>query len=590
MPAATENPPAGACPGSYIWAELALCCISSLLSICILIPSLALWRADLHVPFDYRPDGHDAFVNMMLVKTVIETGWTAHNPRLGAPDTLDLLDFPIPEWLGDGAMLGLSFFSHDFGLLLNLYFLLAFPLIAFTATLATRQIGLGRATSILIVQLFTFLPYHFWRGEGHLALGAYYALPLVIPSILAIGTGAPVVGAKRVTAVIGFATVALSNPYYAAFAAFFLFIAACYSYIRNRDRAAVKTALVFAAILCGVFLVQIIPNLLYTARFGPNPAAIIRSPFEGDLYSLRIAQMLLPVPGHRISALAQLRAWYASTAPAVNENEASTLGIVGSCGFLILLFRGLFKRPTKQIDYSSDSTLDLLALLLIAGILFATFGGFGPTLNYFGFKALRAYNRISIFLAFFSLLAVGILLDRLAATYFRGKSWHAVALCCLILCLGLLDQISPQVVPNYQPNQSDFASDAKFVTSIESQVPAGAAIFQLPLMSYPESTSVNDLGDYELFRGYLHSSKLRWSYGAMRGREASQWQRSIFSLPFQTAIAQIQAGGFSGIYLDRRGFRDDAAEKALRSLLGPPMVSANGRLVFFKMIGRQPTQ
>ena len=80
-----------------IWSGVALYCGTGLLSIIIVIASLSLWRADLRVPFDYRPDGHDAFVNMMLAKTVIETGWTWHNPNLGAPGRLDLLDFRFPN-------------------------------------------------------------------------------------------------------------------------------------------------------------------------------------------------------------------------------------------------------------------------------------------------------------------------------------------------------------------------------------------------------------------------------------------------------------------------------------------------------------
>ena len=584
MDLAMSNPEAIAHrPRSMIWSGVALYCGTGLLSIIIVIASLSLWRADLRVPFDYRPDGHDAFVNMMLAKTVIETGWTWHNPNLGAPGTLDLLDFPIPQSLHDAAFFCLSFFTHDFGLLLNLYFLLAFPLIAVTTTLAARQIGLGAAASILVAQLFTFLPFHFWRGQGHLALGAYYALPLILPSILAIGSGVTLVRSKRLTGFVGFALVALSSPYYAAFAAFFLFVAAFASYVRRHDLVALKAAAAMAGILCGTFFLQISPNLIYAARSRPNPALGIRGPNEGDLYALHLAQMLLPVPGHRISALANVRAWYAINAPMVNENEASTLGVVGSFGFLILLFRMLFRRSINHSQPQWDGTLDLLAVLLLAGILLATVGGLGPLLNYFGFKMLRAYNRISIFLAMFSLFAVGILIDRFTTRYLRANPWHGAGFCGLILCIGLLDQISPQVIPNYVQNQADFVSDARFVASIETRMPAGAAIFQLPLMAYPESPPVNELGDYELFRGYLHSSTLRWSYGAIKGREASQWQRSVFALPFEMSMAQIRARGFSGIYLDRRGFRDNTAEMALRSLLGPPMVSQDGRLLFFNM-------
>jgi phosphoglycerol transferase len=309
--------------------------------------------------------------------------------------------------------------------------------------------------------------------------------------------------------------------------------------------------------------------------------------------------MLLPIPGHRIPALAEFRDLYASHAFLVNENEDAALGFVGSFGLLVLLFRAIFRRsandPPRQVPGDttpsiagtpamSAATLDALATLTLAGLLFATIGGIGPTLNYLGFTAIRGYNRISIFLAFFALLAVGGIIERLAINR-RNKSQFILITASLLLILGLLDQISPRVVPDYQHNAKDFQSDAAFVASIESAMPSGASIFQMPVMFYPESAPINGLSDYELFRGYLHSSTLHWSYGAVGGRDAFAWQRQTIKLPLPELLTELRAKHFSGIYLDRSAYLDDSLERSLGSLLGQPMVSPDGRLVFFKFAG-----
>jgi phosphoglycerol transferase len=235
------------------------------------------------------------------------------------------------------------------------------------------------------------------------------------------------------------------------------------------------------------------------------------------------------------------------------------------------------------IDHpTSCATQGALSTLLIAGLLFATVGGIGPTLNYLGFTMIRGYNRISVFLAFFALLAVAVAIERLAQNR-RHKALFVTAMSCLLLALGLFDQISPRVVPQYDQNARDFRSDARLVASIEAAVPPGASIFQLPFMVYPESAPVNALGDYELFRGYLHSSTLHWSYGAVGGRDASHWQWSISTLPLPAFLTEVKAKGFAGIYLDRTAYRDDKTERSLESLLGNPLISDNDRLAFFKI-------
>jgi phosphoglycerol transferase len=111
-------------------------------------------------------------------------------------------------------------------------------------------------------------------------------------------------------------------------------------------------------------------------------------------------------------------------------------------------------------------------------------------------------------------------------------------------------------------------------------------IFQLPYIPFPEYPSVNQMKDYDHFRAYLHSKNLRWSYGAMKGREGDVWQKQISSAPLSELVLKLAFAGFNGIYIDRYGYVDKGAqiESEIAEKLGSnPVISGNGRLVFFNM-------
>jgi phosphoglycerol transferase len=145
----------------------------------------------------------------------------------------------------------------------------------------------------------------------------------------------------------------------------------------------------------------------------------------------------------------------------------------------------------------------------------------------------------------------------------------------------LFDETSPRQVPPYEQVARDFRSDANFVAKIESSVPAGSPIFQLPMMRYIISPPFGRFNNYQLLRGYLHSKSLRWSFGAMIGRQADQWQQdNVVDHPLATVVENLKSKGFAGIYLDRRAFPNDNLERALVKMLGNEMVSDDQALVF----------
>ena len=82
-----------------------------------------------------------------LARVIIETGWTTHTDRLGAPTGQTLHDFPLG---GDDAhnlvIKVMSWFIHEPVSLVNAYFLLGFVLVALAAFAVLRWLRANRRT------------------------------------------------------------------------------------------------------------------------------------------------------------------------------------------------------------------------------------------------------------------------------------------------------------------------------------------------------------------------------------------------------------------------------------------------------------
>jgi phosphoglycerol transferase len=346
-------------------------------------------------------------------------------------------------------------------------------------------------------------------------------------------------------------------------------------------------------------LANLTPSLVYWGRHGPNQERAGRMPAEAEIYGLRIAQLLLPVTHHRLAWLAHLKERYNRAALLVNENDSAALGLVGSLGFVLLLGRLLLRHePDAQ---ARETTVPLLArranrasplwqglsLLNLGAVLLAVRGGLGGLVA-MRLTWIRGYNRISVFIGFFALFAVVLGLEALRRRYARSARGNAayLGLLGLLLCGGLLDQAPHGCIVPAARVRPAFAHDAAFLQRVEASVPAQSMIFQLPYAAFPEQGAVEAMGDYELLRACLHSRTLRWSHGAMRGREADAWQRAVAGQPPPELVRTLIQAGFGGIYVDRFGYRDRAVklEKALTGLIGrEPLVSGNGRLAFFSL-------
>lgn len=547
--------------------------LAALGSIAAVVWAQQLWRMpDWRMPLSWH-EGGDALFNTLLAQNIQETGWYQENPRLGAPGTLELYSFPVTIL---GPMLAFKLLGIAFaapGAIVNAFYLLGWPLAGLCAAWALLRLGLSPPLAAGFGILFAALPAHAIRGEPHLFLAA---LALVPPGIVAAHALAREGWSRRgrIWALAFALLLGANEAYYAFFASILVVVAAAIGGFEHRSPRRGLDALAFAAAaVLGIALAT-----LSTLVRGVTSVAE-RSPADASLLGLKLGQLLMPVISHRFPPFAHLSGRYLAerAAPGLeSESVATALGLLASLG-LLLLFAHLLG---IRLPSTRPETTKVLAGFAIAGFLFATVGGLGSLFVTFVSPQLRAHNRMSVFIAFVALAALGLLLDsflkRLPGGATGGRAW----VCAILLStFGTWDQSSLQAIPSYHNNAADWASDGDWVGRAEALLAPGAMVFQLPWIPFPESPVQEGIYSFDELRPILRSRSLRWSHGAIKNSPVDLWQRAVVAMPPAEMVTALRAAGFAAVALDRRGYRDSGRRLAqqLQQQLGRPAIVSEDR-------------
>jgi phosphoglycerol transferase len=565
--------------------------VTAVLAVAITGVMLKLWHADLHVPLYYAKAGDSVFAAVQA-KQILDTGWIYNDRWLGAPFGGTYYDFPTLSLLHLLAQKALIALTQSPAFALNVYYLASYPLCALSAVYVLRRIGLPPVISIGCGLLYAFIPGHFERNEAHLYYSLYFFVPLACLVCLWIAQGEALWKRYRGwfvpnrdgwIAIGTMLAIGSDNQYHAFFTLTFLIVAAFIGIARTRRALPALATLVLLLCLGCSFGLNVLPSLKYEHREGPNPSAFTRFPQEAQIYGLTISQLVLPIAQHRDPKLAAKREFYDSVFPLlINENSFVTLGAIGTAGFVFLL-AAFILRAGRPIPIH----LETLAILNGFGLLLATIGGFGALFNYFVWPGFRAYNRISPFIAFFALAAVAIALRSVRVHLLppRFSARFALGMAGLTV-LGLWDQSSPAFVPPYAADAAVYTSDDRFVRQIEAVLPDDGAVFELPYIPFPEHAPVAELDPARQMMPYLHSSRLRWTTMAIKGRAAAQWQARVADLDPAGFLAAAVLSGFEGVVVFRDAYPDRGAdlERQLAAITrAQPLRSAAGDLAFFSL-------
>jgi hypothetical protein len=588
----------------------------------LIVVTLRLWQANFRVPFVYNAANEpplafapDAPYYLMLTKGLVDHGSYLRIPNLGWPFSLQLYDNPES---GDNLQLallrGFGFVLRDAVLTVNVYYLFTFVAVVLAAWFVLRRLGVSRLVAAVIAILYTFLPYHFARGEAHLLLSGYFMVPIATLLILQVLSDDPPFTARRDSPeprwrlalwsrralpwFLACAALGSTGPYYAFFAVLLLGAAVVADLIARRSWRRVASGAVAAGIVLVVLLLNLSPSFLYWQSHGRNREAIPRGISETEVNGLRVAELVLPRVDHRIDAFAEAQRKSDRFSPVGTSERGQQLGLVGAVGFVglivftlsRLLRRGRANDPACSPPRLGTRTeiLQRLGLLTVVALVVATVSGISLLISAIGVRYIRSYNRISIFIAFFALVAVAFGLEWVLA---RMRRWHGRAVlagvvCVAVLAVGVFDQTSGADVPDYKALERAWDSDEVFMHGIEKELGPGAAVFEMPYVFFPEAGMIVGTGPYDQVRGWLHADSLRWSWGSVRGRDGD-WQGALVRLEKTTdALDALTAVGFSGLMIDRAGFEDHGAliEYGYTTTLNQePRVSPDRRLLFYDL-------
>ncbi|HWE34023.1 MAG TPA: hypothetical protein VG410_11090 [Solirubrobacteraceae bacterium] len=555
--------------------------IAALLALAGAAWALRLWRADLGVPFHYSSYSDVTFY-VSLVKGIIDHGWFFTNHSLGAPFGQQLYDFP--QSADNLNLLAIKVLGVFWGAptVVNLFLLASFPVDAAVAYAVMRRLGVSAVPAVVSSVLFALLPYHFFRGDEHLFLSAYYALPVVAYLFISLLTGKSLFARRApphrrlvrwATARTGWTVllcvvVASGGLYYAVFGIVMMVAGTLLAWLGRRGRAAVASGAVICGAIAAVLAINLAPTFVYQLSHGGNPV-VAHTAGTGDDLAMSASYLVLPPLHDRIAPLRNVTEHYASSTPPhiYCEQCYESLGGIGDVGFVWLLVIGFAGIVGAPLVVRRAGVLRAAAAGVVVCLAVGITGGLSSLARVFVSSDIRAWNRMSVLIAFLSLFALAVLLEAIAAKLNRRPRGRVLfgALTVALLGFGLADQTGSYFVPPYKQDARQFASDSAFMTAVQRQLPPSASVFNLPYVPFPEGyqpfsspgqtiPATRSLAfEYDEARLYVNSTGLSWSYGAIKGRPAD-WESQLAAKPAGLAVIGAATAGFRGVALDDLGY------------------------------------
>ncbi|MFH1899658.1 MAG: hypothetical protein ABIJ83_00080 [Patescibacteria group bacterium] len=540
------------------------------------------WGFNFNLPYFYRGD---ALWNIASVKGFIEQKQFIENKNLGAPFGNNYYDYPSSETMFKIPIALLASFIKNPVIIINLYYLLTFVITSITSYFVLNYFKVSNNLAILASLVVSFLPYHLLKGISHINLSTYYLIPFVFLVLFWIFDNQifksyrSKKNNKLLWSIIITILIANNGIYYAFFTTYFLVITGIISSFKHRKIKNLLFSILLSFVIFLTVLINILPNINHQIKSGKNQAVAARSYSEAEYYGLKVIELFLPTSNFKSSLIKKYKDRYYNFTLTKSE-KSSYLGIIGSIGFILLLMN-LFSKKTF------DKKINFLSYLNLSALILAIPTGLGTMIGYLS-SQIRVYARISIFINIFAVFALIFFIDK----YIKKYSIHKILLNSILIvvfCFAVVDQGRPKEI-NAKGVSDLFYNDKKFVQKIERDLNFNAMVFQLPYKAFPESIAINQLTDYDLFRPYIHSNNLKWSYGIIKGTSQDRWMKTISELPLEQMVETVAIAGYKGIYYDTVGYSDRGKEleDGLSSILKEkPLKSDLEDLVFFNLSNYQ---
>ncbi|MFP3540073.1 hypothetical protein [Pseudomonas sp. SIMBA_021] len=553
---------------------------------------LGLNHWDMSIPMIYG-NGDDIW-QLTLTKVLTDTGWVLSNPFLGAPE--------VASWHHNAAaqtsalhsviMLGLNFLIKDPIFLQQFYYLLNFSLIALTSFIACRLLNISRLCGICVAFLFAFTTFRI-NFLIYSFIPNYFIVPLAIVSaiwtlqgkfdhILLTNPKNLITNRSFLLGALFVLLIALSDGYYAFFTLLILgFVAGSRAVLVGWRKPILMTpAITYILLLVIVSVLLQLPLYNYKknhhSEYFPTGTTedpvLIKQPFEAEVYSTSLKQLLAPNPQNTIPIIGDIGQ------KMLNSNNAArkyanavtvALGLLVSFFLaiaLISLALPILRRTSHPVIPGQQLSLtDALLPLILFSLLCNIFGGIG-TIVALIFPTIRAYDRFGVLLTFFLLLFGAQLIDKWRDSKGKNRQKFASALIIAITMAALVDQIPTTSNGRSQSVADQFIAEREFVSSLEKSVPKDSMVYQYPYSQYLRESPYYGWGSFSHIRLYLNSHTLHWSNGGAKNSPADDWNYRTSKLPFAQQLTEIEALGFKSIVIDRSVLKNEEYSEIRQTL------------------------
>lgn len=528
-----------------------------ILVLILVIGFFRLWNIDFHVPFNYQGD---TLWFLVPVKGMIDNGWTYNIPQLSAPFSLSAAAFPSMTNLDWGIMKVISFFIHDAGAVLNIFWLFSIVLTAWLATLALRFLDIGNWLALGLGLVYAFLPFALLRNIAHISL-VFYCVPLLSLFAIHLARGGeyPQANTVRIIGYLAAFAQGLNYIYFSFFAVLLFFFGGWLGYKHKCSWKPLRDTVIVCGIIVLSSALNLLPSYISWQEYGKPPGMDFKVPQEAEIYGLKLRKMLVP---HEANTVPIFSYWgkrdHSIPFPNENENNTARLGPLAAFGFLLLLAvsLGLIRSNMAQ----RVGIIKPIASLALFSFLVTTVGGFGAIFNEVISPDIRCYNRFSVFIAFFSIAGLGIWLQaKLETVSSRRVQFMLLSGVVLLILFSLYDQLLDSVhLNNLHLNDEQSAySEKQFVKQLEAKLSPETLVFQLPVTRFPGGM-VERMFSYDHARPYLWSSHLHWSWPSFSLGHRN-WQAQVEGLEGQALAEALILSKFRVVWIDRFGYSDNGA-------------------------------
>lgn len=516
------------------------------------------------------------------------------NTTYGFPFGWDQRYFPTTDVIQNAVGALIVFATDNPFLGLNAVFALSFPLTALASLWVFRLAGVRGPVAIVASLAITTIPFHWLRVE-HPYLATMYPAVLGVGLALITAVGGvesaksvPWWRSKRYQSAIAATIVALSGIYFAFFSVLLCAVAFVYRLCHVQLTSRTLLSAAPAGVVATITGMALSPAILHQ-RANPSISPIAeRMPFESVSYSGNLLFAMLPAPITRVPGLREAvepleSAMAAATSTGVGVHLLSNFGSLFSTLAVVVCLIGWVASSKSRVAVpaswrGAEPSLALIGLLVaVAALFFVPFGlnlAFAGTIS----PQIRGWDRLVVVLLVLVITGAVVSWRDLGWPSSGARVWVGVAGALAILAV---DAVAPHRTYFDEATFSgriEYDHAIVYTDALNSLVPGGCGVLQLPYQDFPEAAGLNNLPTYQALLPSLTDPTKSWSYGAMKNTRASQWARQLGDDLTPEVIDQLRRAGFCAVHVDRRGYTDQTwapLTDRLTQLLGPPILTGH---------------